>query len=182
MHRPPAFSENQFSKRFIRDLRSDHAGETGAVWIYLGVLRIARDPDVLCFARQHLEAERRHLGFFQCWLPKKHHSMMTPVWKLSGFLLGLVAALLGKKMLFLTISAVESFVVEHYQKQLDYLEQEGNPAERTLIDFLIEFQADEAHHREDAITRIKEGTKATGIWIWLVENGSRWAANAARLF
>ena len=34
----------------IGDLRSDHAGETGAVAIYLGILAVSRDPAVRQFA------------------------------------------------------------------------------------------------------------------------------------
>lgn len=179
---PRQFLEHEFSVRFIKDLRSDHAGETGAVWIYRGVLRVARDPEVVSFATHHLEAERRHLAFFQAWLPKKHQSKLIPLWKVSGFLLGAVAALLGKKMLYVTISAVESFVVEHYQKQLDYLNREGNRTERSLLALLSQFQADESHHKLDAVTRINNIAGAAGIWLRLVEGGSRIAANAARLF
>ena len=34
----------------VGELRSDHAGESGAVWIYHGVLAIARDAGVCDFA------------------------------------------------------------------------------------------------------------------------------------
>ena len=36
------------------DLRSDHAGETGAVYFYRGVLDVATDPAVRDFAEEHL--------------------------------------------------------------------------------------------------------------------------------
>ena len=35
-------------------LRSDHAGEVGADYIYRGILRIARDPDLVNFSKRHL--------------------------------------------------------------------------------------------------------------------------------
>lgn len=35
-------------------LRSDHAGETCAVYIYPRVLSVTRDDEVICFARHHL--------------------------------------------------------------------------------------------------------------------------------
>ncbi len=35
----------------IGDIRSDHAGETGAVAIYLGILSVSRDPHLRHFAR-----------------------------------------------------------------------------------------------------------------------------------
>ena len=42
-------------------LRSDHAGEVGAVYIYKGILRIARDPDLVNFSKRHLVTEESHL-------------------------------------------------------------------------------------------------------------------------
>ncbi len=40
----PRFYEQDFSRFFLRELRSDHAGETGAVYIYRGVLAVTRLP------------------------------------------------------------------------------------------------------------------------------------------
>ena len=36
-------------------LRSDHAGEVGAVYIYKGILSIAKDPALVEFSKRHLE-------------------------------------------------------------------------------------------------------------------------------
>jgi len=44
----------------IGDLRSDHAGETGAVAIYLGILAVSPDPAVRHCALTHLATEREH--------------------------------------------------------------------------------------------------------------------------
>ncbi|MBC7446006.1 MAG: demethoxyubiquinone hydroxylase family protein, partial [Polaromonas sp.] len=41
----------------VADLRSDHAGETGAVWIYRGMLCVTRDAAVRTFATHHLATE-----------------------------------------------------------------------------------------------------------------------------
>ena len=48
-------------------LRSDHAGEIGAVNIYKGILWCAKDPVVLAFANCHLEVESRHLESVEIW-------------------------------------------------------------------------------------------------------------------
>jgi len=40
----------------IADLRTDHAGEAGAVCIYQGILRFARDPSRRAFAARHMLA------------------------------------------------------------------------------------------------------------------------------
>ena len=49
-------------------MRSNHAGETGAVWIYKGILTVSRDPAIRLFAEHHLATEQTHLGFFEDWL------------------------------------------------------------------------------------------------------------------
>ena len=42
-------------------LRSDHAGEVGAVYIYKGILKIAKDPELVNFSKRHLATEESHL-------------------------------------------------------------------------------------------------------------------------
>ena len=46
----------------LRDLRSDHAGEAGAVAIYRGILAVSRCPQVREFAQRHMQTEQRHLA------------------------------------------------------------------------------------------------------------------------
>ena len=37
----------------LADVRSDHAGETGAVWIYRGIAMVTRDAELKAFALRH---------------------------------------------------------------------------------------------------------------------------------
>ena len=41
----------------LADLRTDHAGETGAVCIYQGILKFTRDPELQAFAQLHMATE-----------------------------------------------------------------------------------------------------------------------------
>ena len=45
-------------------LRSDHAGEVGAVYIYKGILTIAKDPELLEFSKRHLATEQESKRFY----------------------------------------------------------------------------------------------------------------------
>ena len=45
----------------IPDLRTDHAGETGAVFIYKGILLVSKDKEIIEFAKNHLLTEKKHL-------------------------------------------------------------------------------------------------------------------------
>ena len=57
-------------------LRSDHAGETGAVQIYRGILAVTRLADVRNFARHHLATEQRHLQLMDDIFPTAHCSRL----------------------------------------------------------------------------------------------------------
>ena len=166
-------------QRLRADLRSDHAGETGAVWIYRGILTFSMDPKVRQFAREHLQTEQRHLAFFNDWLPRELHSRILPLWRLAGWTLGAVAALAGRRGVFLTIEAVETFVVEHYQEQIEYLTERRE--HREIRAALRSFQRDEDHHREDARLRSICPPGWMGkTWSRIVGEGSRLAVLAAR--
>ena len=166
-------------KRLQGDLRSDHAGETGAVWIYRGILALSRDPEIRTFASEHLETEQQHLAFFDDWLPPALHSKLLPMWRLAGWMLGAVSLLGGRRGVYLTIDAVETFVVEHYQEQIEYLQAQREHREVRAV--LRRFQRDEDHHRADAAERGsgKEGWLARR-WRSVVGEGSRLAVVAAR--
>ena len=94
----------------LADLRSDHAGETGAVWIYKGILSGSGDPEVREFASKHLVAESRHLALMETLLTQSQRSCLLPLWRLAGFLTGYVPSLMGSRAVFLVIEAVETFV------------------------------------------------------------------------
>jgi ubiquinone biosynthesis monooxygenase Coq7 len=163
----------------IADLRSDHAGETGAVWIYRGILAVARDPGLRAFAERHKQTEQGHLDLLEEVLPPADRSRLLPLWRVAGFLTGFLPALFGPRAVYATIDAVESFVDHHYQDQLDRLDAAGiHPALRAL---LAECQADEIHHRDEA--REAAGPPPGALlraWAWLVGAGSKAAVAAAR--
>jgi ubiquinone biosynthesis monooxygenase Coq7 len=163
----------------IADLRSDHAGETGAVWIYRGVLAVARDPGVRAFAERHKTTEQGHLDLLEGVLPPAERSRLLPIWRAAGFLTGFLPALFGPRAVYATIDAVETFVDHHYQEQLDRLDDAGiAPALRAL---LARCQEDEVHHRDEA--RHAAGPPPGALlraWAWLVGAGSKAAVAAAR--
>jgi ubiquinone biosynthesis monooxygenase Coq7 len=163
----------------IADLRSDHAGETGAVCIYRGILAVSRDPDVRAFAERHKRTEQGHLDLLEAVLAPADRSRLLPLRRVAGFLTGLLPALFGPRAVYATIAAVESFVDHHYQDQLDRLDEAGiAPALRAL---LAKCQEDEVHHRDEA--RHAAGPPPGALlraWAWLVGAGSKAAVAAAR--
>lgn len=176
----PLVPGDQLPKQVFADLRTDHAGEVGAVCIYLGVLFITRDPELRVFAQHHLSTERSHLTQNETWLPKKHFSLLLPLWRLAGFVTGALPALLGSKAVYATIEAVETFVDHHYEEQVTALV--FHPGLDGLRLTLLQCQADEVKHRDEAAQAC--GTDKHGfvlrLWCALVGAGSRGAVAVCR--
>lgn len=140
-------------RSLVGELRSDHAGETGAMWIYRGVLAVSRDVRVRAFARRHLATEQEHLRLIAPLLPWPQRSRLLIPWRVAGFLTGALPALAGPRAVFATIAAVETFVDTHYQQQLDRIDAlpaAGRAQAAPLRALLARCQADECEHRDEA--------------------------------
>ena len=111
------FQATQCPNWLIADLRSDHAGELGAVMIYTGILAVSRDQAVRTFAQEHLATEREHLQIMDSLLPSNLRSKAQLPWRVAGWLIGALPALMGEQWVFATIEVVETFVAEHYAAQ-----------------------------------------------------------------
>ncbi len=107
-----------FDAALRADLRTDHAGETGAVMIYRGILALSRDPGVREFAQLHLATESRHLALIEGVLPAAHRSRLLRIWRIAGWLTGGLPSLAGPTAVYTTIAAVETFVDRHYAEQI----------------------------------------------------------------
>ena len=141
-------STTGYPKWLERELRSDHAGETGAVAIYRGILAMSRNPSARDFATRHLATEARHLELMEQALPLSRRSRLLPIWRAAGFITGALPALFGPRAIFITIDAVESFVDHHYAKQIEALT--GYYEWRDLRDTLENCWRDELEHRDEA--------------------------------
>lgn len=161
------------------ELRSDQAGESGAVEIYRGILAVSKNPKVRAFAQHHLETEQQHLTLINDVLPHAQRTKLLPLWRIMGFMTGALPALFGPKAVFATIEAVETFVDHHYQAQIDRLASCGLYPE--LKAMLEDCQADEIAHRDEAAGLVA-GPKGVGLkaWAWVVGAGSQGAVAIAK--
>ncbi len=162
-------------------LRSDHAGEVGAVYIYKGILSIAKDPALVEFSKRHLETEKEHLRKIEEVLPVSKRSKLVCIWKVAGYLLGFLPSLFGPRIVFATIEAVESFVEDHYEEQLKYLRAQNDP-DQALIDLLQSCQDDEIEHKnESAIKKRSTPGFLLNFWMKIVGWGSSSAVKVAKI-
>lgn len=180
-----------FPRDLQRELRTDHAGETGAVMIYRGVLMVTRDAELRAFARHHLDTEQRHLELIEAVVPPRSRSALLPLWRLSGWMTGALPACFGPRAVYATIQAVETFVDRHYAVQIERIDAllaadapstampgDALPSLRAL---LLRCQADEVAHRDDAGSRWNGKPGALlRIWLWLVSHGSAQAVRICR--
>lgn len=173
---------HKLSVHMERELRSDHAGETGAVYIYQGITVVARwrqDAELLAFARAHGDTEAEHLKLVEEWLPPALRSRLLLPWRMAGWLTGALPALFGRRAVYGTIAAVETFVDVHYQQQIDHLQVHGGPD--GLLPLLLRCQADEQHHRDEAAALAGPHTPwLLRLWCAVVGSGSAAAVVLAR--
>ena len=162
------------------DLRTDHAGEVGAVCIYQGVLQFARDPMLRAFAEHHLATEQKHLCLIAGWLPPAQYSRLLPLWRLAGFLTGALPALFGPRAVYATIEAVETFVNHHYEEQI--LALTSQPHLHDLRQTLLDCQADEVAHRDEAAAARgpTQPNQVLRAWCAMVGVGSKAAVSLIR--
>ncbi len=71
-------------REFVPWIRSDHAGETGAVWIYKGAACAFWSKKIREMAKEHGRTEQRHLVVMEYLLPKPDQSKLIAVWKIMG--------------------------------------------------------------------------------------------------
>lgn len=139
--------------RMAEMLRVDHAGELGAVHIYRGqraVLNRAKGRDRIAWQLQEMEAQEAvHLAAFDRLLNERRvrPTLMAPVWRAAGFVLGAGTALLGEKAAHACTEAVESVIEQHYAGQIAELAQD----EPALAAELGRFRDDELAHRDLAV-------------------------------
>jgi 3-demethoxyubiquinol 3-hydroxylase len=106
--RPAPLHDSALPSWLVADLRTDHAGEAGAVMIYRGILATARDEAVRDFAQGHLATEAAHLAAIELLLAPRHRSRLSPLWRVAGWLTGALPAWAGPRAVYATIEAVET--------------------------------------------------------------------------
>ena len=162
-------------------LRSDHAGETGAVMIYRGILAGSRNKQVRAFAQSHLATEQAHLELMEVLVADTDRTRLLPVWRLLGWLTGFIPALFGPKAVFSTVQSVEEFVDIHYGEQVARLSPKGPYADLRAL--MAKCRSDEIDHRDEAAALAGLGRSIPlRIWCAVVGLGSRLAVAVARRF
>ena len=150
-------------KKIEEFIRVDHAGERGAIKIYEGQLlalnTVCKDEKLKETIKTMKLHEKEHLDFFEQEIKKRNinPTKFLPLWDLLGIGLGFGSTLLGKKAAMLCTASVEEVIDEHYQNQIDQI----NNDEKKLKEKIIKFRKDELNHKDIAY---QEGATKNGIY------------------
>jgi 3-demethoxyubiquinol 3-hydroxylase len=149
----PMPGENVRQRQLAEMIRVDHAGEYGAVQIYRGQRAVFDRIEGKAHAARviaEMEAgEQEHLRTFDRMIAERgvRPTIMAPVWRVAGFGLGAVTALMGEQAAHACTEAVEEVIEEHYGRQSEALE--GVDAE--LKHVVDKFREEEIAHKETAV-------------------------------
>ena len=166
-------------KKIEEFIRVDHAGERGAIKIYEGQLlalnTVCKDEKLKETIKKMKLHEKEHLDFFEEEIKKRkiNPTKFLPLWDLLGIGLGFGSTLLGKKAAMLCTASVEEVIDEHYQNQINQI----NNDEKKLKEKIIKFREDELNHKDIAY---EEGATKKGLYSFfdrIIKTGSKIAIN-----
>lgn len=156
-----------------RIIRVDHAGEFGAIRIYAGQLRVLGETPDGSIIRGMAEAEAGHLRQFEKLMMERRvrPTLLSPVWHVTGYALGMATALLGPKAAMATTQAIEEVIDDHYAKQAEKLGDD----EKDLRATIEKARADEIEHRDTALRHGAREAPAHGLLTAAIKAGARTA-------
>ena len=111
------------TKKIKEIIRVNQAGELGAIQIYKGQLAVLKNKPIAKNLQDMLSKERKHYTKFNELLNSYNvrPTVFSPIWKTGAFGLGVLTAILGRKATHACTEAVEEVIIDHYQRQTEYL-------------------------------------------------------------
>ena len=144
-------------------IRVDHAGERGAIKIYEGQLlalnTIIKNDELKKKIEEMQVHEKEHCDYFEKEIKKRKikPTKFLPLWDLLGVGLGFGSAIIGKKATMLCTASVEEVIDQHYQNQINQLQND----EKELKNKIVKFRNDELQHKDIAY---EEGATKKGFY------------------
>ena len=132
-------------KKIEEFIRVDHAGERGAIKIYEGQLlalnTIQKDESLKETIEKMKVHENEHFDFFDKEIKKRNirPTKFLPLWDLLAIGMGFGSTIIGRKAAMLCTASVEEVIDEHYQNQINQIEND----EKLLKEKIIKFRQDE---------------------------------------
>jgi 3-demethoxyubiquinol 3-hydroxylase len=169
--------EDARERRLAEMIRVDHAGEYGAVQIYRGQRAVFERIEGKAHAARLIaemeEGEQEHLKTFDRMIAERgvRPTVMAPLWRVAGFGLGAVTALMGERAAHACTEAVEDVIEEHYGRQSQAL----RGVDSELKHVVDKFREDEIAHKETAIEQGARHAPAYPVLSAVIKFGCRTA-------
>ena len=161
-----------------RVIRVDQAGEFGAVRIYEGQLAALRwtgrtHGDAHAKIAAMARAEREHRTAFDRLMVERRvrPTVLSPLWSVAGFGLGVATALMGDKAAMACTVAIEETIDEHYAGQAAALGDD----EAKLRSTIETFRDEEIEHKNEALASGAQQAPAYGALTAAIKAGSKLA-------
>lgn len=172
---------------FLNQLvRVDQAGELAANYIYWGQHLVFQrtKPELAPMIKHMWEQEIHHHNTFNQMQinGRVRPSLLTPVWKLAAFSLGVSTALKGQPAAMACTEAVETVIGGHYNEQLRYLLREVPDSEelKSLNSLISQFRDDELEHLDIAVNNDAHMAKPYWLLTEIIKNGCKAAIYIAK--
>ena len=103
--------------------------------------------------------EKEHCDYFEKEIKKRNikPTKFLPLWDLLGVGLGFGSAIIGKKATMLCTASVEEVIDQHYQNQINQLQND----EKELKNKIVKFRNNELQHKDIAY---EEGATKKGFY------------------
>ncbi len=150
--RPPFLPGDKSKEQILQEMiRVNHAGEAAALRIYQGQKKaLGSQHGWLNIIDEMKNQEQEHLNFFETELAIRNFnkSKLIKLWETFGYVLGFVSAKIDEKTAMAVTVAVEEVIDEHYEKQLEELEEYD---EQHLAENIEKFRQEEIEHRNTGL-------------------------------
>ncbi len=163
---PKPFFDYSHKRKLQEIIRVNHAGEFGAKRIYEGQIKYTKSAEDKKLLNHMLEQEQVHLDYFSSQIRGGvRPTIFMPIWNLGGYLMGALSAKVNLKTAMLVTKSVEDVIENHYEEQINYLEQ--TDPQNPLLEKIKSFRDDEINHKNIAI----EYESFPSVFAKIFENG-----------
>ena len=169
------YIKNKTDRQILEEIiRVDHAGEYGATRIYEGQIAVFGKNTKIGKTIQHMaDQEQEHIEKFQELIVSERirPTALLPLWNLTGYALGIGTAVMGEKAAMACTVAVEKVIGEHYEEQIELLEEDQKKLKSTIK----KFAADELEHHNIGIAHDAESAPGYRVLTKVIEIGCKTA-------
>ena len=146
--------KTKINRKIDEILRVNHAGEFGAQMIYQSQIKFSKNMKLKEELKKISDEEMVHFKYFDEEIIKNRTrpTVMQPVWRVGGFMLGAISSILGEKYVHACTEAVETTIVDHYNEQVDFLKK--NKVRNNLRLKIQKFCKEEDNHKMNSKKKV----------------------------